>query len=1271
MKNNVFLKTLLFVSLACIVGSSNAQTSSEATSTISRTFYKNDGTPLEGVGVTVTKVVKNGRIISRGPATYLSNASGVVSIKVPQGSTVYMETPEFNTPGGVPVNITAPSGWTYTYDSLQPLGTMSAAGLIVQRNDITVVDTLDVLDFSTTFNVSESPANEANISINHDSLKARPGSKLTYLHNLFVDRGLSAWDETSLANAHTKALDSNFVLIVPPDYPASTMTFSASDASLKLINYDTLNITSNQTIPAGASIVMAGKGNFNISSGITLTFASGSRFDGGGRQRRFIGAGSVKFQEGSVDAVYPEWWGAVADSTTPSLTAIESAIASGVKRNVISFAPGVYKINDHIDLKSNIELVGNNTCIVSSDTNDHIFKADSIFKNIKISGFTLRYRPVPKVSQNNTSAFYLVEIDTLDIYNNKVLNSPGMGMQLISIKNARIAFNVIDGVRRDGIHVVHGDNINHGRTLFSENVVVMGNTVNNAGDDKIAVVSYQRPQAVGSPDYVAWTGGQQLPNRNITVTGNTVEGGSSAQDSRGIAILGGKGISVTGNNVRGHSGGRMIAGIKVDRAPGDDVIHLDGFPAVNVSVVGNTIIDGQMTSLATGYSGDYAAGIQLGACDSVVVANNVINFSKYTFGIRLRAINLDEAYYRTSARAVQIVNNRINNSRIGIAALSTSTQHNEDISVTGNVITNTQQGFINADNIKGFYITNNVFQNVKISAEDSVSAIRANNLARDFIVRGNTFRSTTNPDRYAIELSNPDTSVNFIESDNTFILSPTLGILSYPNIPYKFAVQGNARVHYATAAPTNGTWAVGDLTINSNPSRGSPSHWTCVTAGTPGTWAASVDHINVHNVNDTTGFVLNTAGAATITNASNVILDTFGSAALDTCTTLTGTTGQVVYISTRNGNRDIVFLDGTNFRLNSAQARLRNQEDVLMLKAITPTIWKQMGGLTQNFDNNRFTIDDTTGVVLSAAGTGTVSGIGNLVLDTFGSATLDTCTTLTGTIGQIVYISTRNGDRDIVFLDGTNFRLNSAKVRLRTQEDVLVLKATTSTIWKQMGWLTQNYDNNRFTIDDTTVVVLSAPGAGTVSGIGNLVLDTFGASTLDTVTTLTGNIGQVAYISSRSDNRDLVFQDGTNFKLSQGTIRLQTKDDVLLLKATTTTSWKQIAPFWGNTGNTQLSLGDTTGFVLSASGAATVSSFGNVVLDTFGGAATDTAVTLTGDIGQIVYIKTRSSIRDIRFRDLGNFALQADRLLDHVDDVLALIAVTTTTWKELFFANNN
>jgi len=38
------------------------------------------------------------------------------------------------------------------------------------------------------------------------------------------------------------------------------------------------------------------------------------------------------------------------------------------------------------------------------------------------------------------------------------------------------------------------------------------------------------------------------------------------------------------------------------------------------------------------------------------------------------------------------------------------------------------------------------------------------------------------------------------------------------------------------AAPVAGTWSVGDIVFNGDPSVGEPVGWVCVSAGTPGTW---------------------------------------------------------------------------------------------------------------------------------------------------------------------------------------------------------------------------------------------------------------------------------------------------------------------------------------------------------------------------------------------------------------------------------------------------
>lgn len=41
---------------------------------------------------------------------------------------------------------------------------------------------------------------------------------------------------------------------------------------------------------------------------------------------------------------------------------------------------------------------------------------------------------------------------------------------------------------------------------------------------------------------------------------------------------------------------------------------------------------------------------------------------------------------------------------------------------------------------------------------------------------------------------------------------------------------------YYSAAPTTGTWQVGDIVTNDTPAAGEPTFWVCTAAGTPGTW---------------------------------------------------------------------------------------------------------------------------------------------------------------------------------------------------------------------------------------------------------------------------------------------------------------------------------------------------------------------------------------------------------------------------------------------------
>lgn len=57
-------------------------------------------------------------------------------------------------------------------------------------------------------------------------------------------------------------------------------------------------------------------------------------------------------------------------------------------------------------------------------------------------------------------------------------------------------------------------------------------------------------------------------------------------------------------------------------------------------------------------------------------------------------------------------------------------------------------------------------------------------------------------------------------------------------IPDKDIFLRGMRITTGTAAPSSGTWAQGDIVLNSAPTTASTLYWRCTTAGSPGTWEA-------------------------------------------------------------------------------------------------------------------------------------------------------------------------------------------------------------------------------------------------------------------------------------------------------------------------------------------------------------------------------------------------------------------------------------------------
>jgi hypothetical protein len=103
-----------------------------------------------------------------------------------------------------------------------------------------------------------------------------------------------------------------------------------------------------------------------------------------------------------------------------------------------------------------------------------------------------------------------------------------------------------------------------------------------------------------------------------------------------------------------------------------------------------------------------------------------------------------------------------------------------------------------------------------------------------FFRLGNTNNAAT-PWVWSINESQQITQLyNGAGGSNAYVMSPP-GFAAGMGFPRGIAVQ-NSLQYSGTAAPTTGTYTVGNIVWNTTPTAGGKVGWICVTAGTPGTW---------------------------------------------------------------------------------------------------------------------------------------------------------------------------------------------------------------------------------------------------------------------------------------------------------------------------------------------------------------------------------------------------------------------------------------------------
>lgn len=210
-----------------------------------------------------------------------------------------------------------------------------------------------------------------------------------------------------------------------------------------------------------------------------------------------------------------------------------------------------------------------------------------------------------------------------------------------------------------------------------------------------------------------------------------------------------------------------------------------------------------------------------------------------------------------NAKRVNVSGNSINGVTLyGIYGYQTGTGRIEDISITNNHIVSTSYGIFTStasliggakvagNTIKsgsyGIYIQALSASENELTLVDNIIAL-ANQYAiylkniKYISILGNISRTVSaNSRMLVVDTCNGHVTIanNIAEAGTTtglYLLTGT-GTSTQTNNSW------NPTISYGTAAPTTGTYTVGDIVYNTAPAPSGYTGWICTTAGTPGTW---------------------------------------------------------------------------------------------------------------------------------------------------------------------------------------------------------------------------------------------------------------------------------------------------------------------------------------------------------------------------------------------------------------------------------------------------
>lgn len=575
-----------------------------------------------------------------------------------------------------------------------------------------------------------------------------------------------------------------------------------------------------------------------------------------GYTANFTGASGQTVQTKLEQYVSVKDFGAVGDGVTDDTVAIQAAATNS---GAIYFPEGSYLINAAISVPSNTYLYAENATVTQSTAaGTHAFTIAG--DNVTIDGLT-----IVGPNSGGGSAVFALNRNNPVVKNCKVQNWL-YGIQLRGCKNWVVQDNRIwggtyDSVAASDIFIYGASGTTSNRGIVTGNFCLsntdVGISVDTNSGDKETVISNNVVYPLQSDGVTPLADANNRRRYGIavgyngTVASRAVISGNVVRDvpysgiyMNAAAIPAGD-VSITGNNVSRCGFGTLYPADSSLRAG----IWCNGGAD---TITGNVVTDCSFAGIKVAPDYVYSSTNQPRA---VISSNNVSR----TAGPGIWLTNRPHGYLVTGNRIV-------NSTGAGIQYESTTADGGNCHFVGNHIDTNTtnQGGIIAANSLGGYdcSVTGNKINGIDNTTNaafnagiwfDGVVHCSNNTITKYYTgincgtainartvnlkCSGNTISDC------AFGIGAPGTGPWLI-TDNTFKNITTLECSgsAWQGAFYRasgVAGFGGGAIYVAdTAAPTAGTWAVGDHCAKTNPAIGQPKGWFCTVAGTPGTWTS-------------------------------------------------------------------------------------------------------------------------------------------------------------------------------------------------------------------------------------------------------------------------------------------------------------------------------------------------------------------------------------------------------------------------------------------------